>query len=83
MAETIEEAATHQAQLWLRVEAGESIPNIRSASLKEGYEIRQVPEHGIGLFSVNLVTGKVCEGKSVWMLDGQVLLCSECFEDGT
>jgi hypothetical protein len=83
VAETLEEAAVHQAGLWARQEAGESIPNIRYASLKKGYELRQVPEHGLGSYPINTATGKVCEGQMVWALDGQVLLCDECFEDGT
>lgn len=80
---TAEEAAQRQKNLWRAQEAGEHLPKIRSASMKEGYELRSVPHHGMGLFPVNVETGEVCECKMQWYLDSQVLLCPVCFLDGT
>lgn len=76
-------AARRQDDLWRRREAGEHIPVVRSASLREGYAFQSAPEHGLGLYSVHIATGEVCECKMVWCLDGTVLICPVCFLDGT
>jgi hypothetical protein len=52
-------------------------------ALREGFEPREVFEHGIGFFVVEVATGKVCEFRGRWVPDGDLLVCETCFEDGT
>lgn len=79
---TLSEAFARQEVLWELVERGISVLSIRTASLKSGYSYKPVPEHGMGLFSVR-PDGTVCEFKPQWNDGGTVLLCQECFADGT
>lgn len=51
--------------------------------LKKGFEARELPEYGLGLFVVEIATGMVCEFKGRWAPDGDLVLCENCFEDGT
>jgi hypothetical protein len=55
----------------------------RFYALREGFEPREVFEHGIGLFVVEIATGRVCEFTGRWACDGDLLVCENCFEDGT
>jgi hypothetical protein len=82
---TFEEAVEHQREIYARIDAGESIPERvwRGYSMRDGYEFRFVPEYGTGFYSVNIATGDVCEWNGRWSDDGSVLLCQDCFEDGT
>lgn len=80
-----EEAVIRQRAMHARIDAGENISEraFRSHSLREGYEVRQVPDYGMGLFEVDTVTGAVCEWNGRWSDEGDVLLCQDCFSDGT
>lgn len=55
----------------------------RTAALREGYEMRAAWDYGNGFFPVNTATGEVCEWKGRWTHEGDLLLCENCFEDGT
>jgi hypothetical protein len=55
----------------------------RFSALRKGFEGREVIEHGVGLFAVEVATGRVCEFTGLWSSDGQFLVCENCFEDGT
>lgn len=55
----------------------------RTRNLSKDYEMKQNFEHGIGLFSVNKITGKVCDCKMKWNKEGTILSCSICGFDGT
>lgn len=55
----------------------------RSHSLRDGFVRRYVPEYGTGIYPVNIETGEVCEWQGQWDPTGTVLLCVNCFEDGT
>jgi len=55
----------------------------RFYALRSGFEAHEVPEHGIGLFVVEVATGKVCEFQGRWVDEGRLLLCENCFEVGT
>jgi hypothetical protein len=55
----------------------------RFYALRNGFEPHEVPEHGIGLFVVEVATGRVCEFRGQWVDEGRFLLCENCFEDGT
>tara|TARA_R100000951_G_scaffold115091_1_gene122047 strand:+ start:1170 stop:1358 length:189 start_codon:yes stop_codon:yes gene_type:complete len=57
--------------------------NYRSRNLKAGYELKAVPNHGTGVYPVNMETNAVCECKMEWDKDGLVLSCPECGLDGT
>jgi hypothetical protein len=84
---TFEEAAKRQRAIHDEVDAHAPQElrhdKWRAASLKEGYEDRAVPEYGTGYYSVNKETGEVCEWNGKWSDDGMVLLCQDCFLDGT
>lgn len=82
---TFEDAVERQRAVHARIDAGEQISERtwRSHSLREGYEVRQVPDYGMGYFEVNVETGEVCEWNGKWSDDGAVLLCQDCFSDGT
>lgn len=81
---TIEEAVARQLEMHRRIDAGEKVSekDWRGHSLREGYVRKLVPEYGMGPFSVR-PDGTVCEWKGEWFADGKVLLCTECFADGT
>jgi len=55
----------------------------RTKNLHPDYELRSAPEHGISIFPVNKITGKVCDCKMVWNDDGTILSCPICGLDGT
>lgn len=55
----------------------------RFYALKDGFEAREVPKHGLGLFPVEVATGKVCAFRGQWTPAGDLLVCERCFEDGT
>ncbi|WP_415912461.1 hypothetical protein [Neptuniibacter sp. QD37_11] len=55
----------------------------RTRNLHPDYEMREVIEHGLGLFPVHRETGEVCECKMEWDEDGKVLSCPVCGLDGT
>lgn len=81
---TIKEAAERQLALWKEAERTDHYPrDIRWASLRAGYVFGPAPDHGMGWFVTNVATDEVCEFKGRWMLNDAVLLCQECFEDGT
>jgi hypothetical protein len=85
---TFEEAVKNQKKVHARLDEGNLPKELlnegwRKASLKEGYEVRAVLEHGTGRYPVNIATGEVCQWKGKWSDDGAVLLCQDCFEDGT
>lgn len=58
-------------------------PISRTANMNPNYEMREVPEYGIGSFPVNKETGEVCECKMEWNEDGTILSCPICGLDGT
>lgn len=82
---TFEKAVERQREIHARIDAGEHIPERewRSHSMREGYEYRRAPDYGMGMFPVDIETGAVCEWRGKWSDDGAVLLCQDCFEDGT
>lgn len=55
----------------------------RYENLHPDYEIKEAPEHGVGLFSVHRVTQEVCDCKMKWNQDGTRLTCPVCGVDGT
>lgn len=55
----------------------------RFYALREGFEARDVLERGMGLFVVEVASGNVCEFNGRWTPDGDLLVCENCFEDGT
>lgn len=81
---TFDEAVSQQRTIHARLNAGARMSETewRAHSLKEGFEYRPVPEHGVGWFSV-FVNGNVCKCKMKWDPTGEVLLCENCFIDGT
>lgn len=85
---TIEEAAQHQRELHALADEGilATVLRIGNAwrwdSLHPDYEARLVPSHGSGVYSVHKETGEVCLFKGKWFGD-DVLLCTDCWEDGT
>ena len=84
MAKTLEEAFKTQEELWKRIEKNnEDLPNIRFASLNDDYELKVDTDYGSGYFPVHKETGECCECKMQWNKDGTVLLCTNCFYDGT
>lgn len=82
---TFEEAVIRQRAMHARLDTGEKIPECvwRRNSLRGGYEQRRVPDYGMGLFEVDTITGAVCEWNGRWSAEGDVLLCIDCFLDGT
>jgi hypothetical protein len=82
---TFDEAVSRQLTLHARMKSGTRMTETeaRSYSMKEGYEYRQVPEHGIGWYSVFAANGNVCKCRMKWDDKGEVLLCENCFIDGT
>lgn len=52
-------------------------------ALRRGYVGQEALEHGLGLYSVEVATGNVCEFTGRWTVEGDLLLCETCFEDGT
>lgn len=82
---TFEEAAERQRLIHARIDAGENISEreFRSHSLREGFTYGPVLEYGTGWYATNIETGEVCEWNGRWTDDGDVLLCQDCFEDGT
>lgn len=72
-----EEAAKRQLQLY-----NEGTFR-RDGSMHPDYEMRQNLDHGMGMFPVNIHTGEVCDCKMVWYEDGKVLLCPNCWLEGT
>lgn len=85
---TFEEAVERQRALHILADANALPPELRhdkwrAYSLKEGYQYRSVPEYGMGLYSVHLESGQVCEWKGKWSDEQDVLLCADCFLDGT
>lgn len=57
--------------------------NWRIENLHSDYEMKEAPNHGIGLFPVNKQTGEVCDCKMEWNEDGTILSCPICGLDGT
>jgi hypothetical protein len=55
----------------------------RTHSLKSEFAFGPVVEHGIGYYVYNKETGEVCEHTNEWFLEGQVLLCTTCYFEGT
>lgn len=82
---TFEEAVSRQKTVHARLQAGSRMTENewRTHSLREGFEYRPVPEHGIGWYSVSIKSGRVCECRMKWDKDGEVLLCPNCFLEGT
>lgn len=55
----------------------------RWANLHPDYEMKEAPEHGIGLYPVHRVSGEVCDCKMQWNAEGTKLTCPVCGLDGT
>lgn len=84
MAHSIQDAARIQLSIQRDIEAGKPAPRTwRFASLKPGFHFGPKITHGLGIFPISDLTGEVCEFKGKWLLDGKVLLCENCWEDGT
>lgn len=85
--QTFEDAVERQREVHRQIDEGTwkegRGESWRWHSLKAGYQVRRVPEYGTGYYPVNIETGEVCEWKGKWSDDGAVLLCTECFMDGT
>lgn len=83
--QTIEEAANAQLLIQEKVIAGEmDNHNWRWSNLAPGFEGPVTDlSVGIGQYTRNLETGKVCDWDGVWLCDGKVLLCKRCWTDGT
>lgn len=82
---SLKQAFERQEKIWQEYEQKKIISEnaVRSHSLREGYEFRQEPSIGYGMFSINTKTGEYCRFKGVWNENGTVLLCVNCFEDGS
>lgn len=82
---TFDEAVSQQRTIHARLAAGSRMPEAewRAHSLREGFEYRPSPTHGIGWFSVFVANGNVCRCEMKWSDEGDVLLCQKCFIDGT
>jgi hypothetical protein len=85
---TFAEAVENQKRVHAQIDAGNLPPELRGdkwrgASLKDGYELRRVLTEGLGIYPVNVATGEVCPWNGKWSDDGAVLLCQDCFMDGT
>lgn len=85
---TFDEAVSQQRTIHARLGSGSRMSETewRAHSLREGFEYRPVPTHGIGWFSARMVDGKVwsvCKCEMKWSDKGDVLLCEKCFIDGT
>lgn len=82
---TFDEAVSRQRIVHARLDAGSRMTETeaRAYSLKEGFEYRPVPTHGIGWYSVFVANGNVCKCRMKWSDGGDVLLCENCFIDGT
>ena len=79
---TFEEAARHQIAVRLQVDNGDWDPDddFRFASLHPDYCETHRRDMG---HSFNMMTNKVCGGGQVWDETHTVMICQECFYDGT
>lgn len=82
---TFDEAVSQQRTIHARLGSGSRMSETewRAHSLKEGFEYRPAPEYGIGWFSIFTANGFMCKCKMKWSDKGDVLLCENCFIDGT
>lgn len=55
----------------------------RYASLKPGFEVVEPGVFGTGTGVRNIETGEECQWNGKWFLNGKVLLCQDCWEEGT
>lgn len=76
---TLEDAAKNQLRIHTENDAKPNWPHEsewRWRSLNPKFKL----EDGV---VVDATTGEECEFKGMWLLGGMVLLCEECYEDGT
>lgn len=83
MAKTLEEAIENQLRVHAALDAGEHIPGWRTASLKENFEFKSAFHHGTGKYPVCKCCGAVCDCHMEWFGADGILLCPNCFLDGT
>lgn len=82
----LKEALDHQVEVYAQMLARTVQYNERawrSASLHPDFEFKPHLETGTGWYSVNKVTGEVCECKMEWFREGTILMCPICFLEGT
>jgi len=66
-----------------RIETPNGERGWRTHSLKPEFEFKSALDYGTGLYVVNKETGEVCEHQNKWFCEGQVLLCTICYFEGT